>query len=193
MTRTPASATRALTAAMDSASALALTLAPVAHADPLDPIRGAVNGARAQSACGPLNYSIALEGEAQAAVGNQLPGVPPAGNYNGNVTRFNMTGDPASEAIKNVMSQASSAIKDCKYKDFGVGFYRVNDSFDDVGIALGQPPAPAPAPPPAPAPAPAPAQAPVEQAPPVTDAISLSFGPPGLASIRGPTGVRSVC
>lgn len=60
-----------------------------------------------------------------------------------------MTGDPASQAINGVMGQASGAIKDCKYKDFGVGFYRVNDSFDDVGIALGQPTAPAPAPAPA--------------------------------------------
>lgn len=52
---------------------------PTAHADPLDNVRGAVNGARAQSVCGPLNYSIALEGEAQAAVGNHLPGSLPPG------------------------------------------------------------------------------------------------------------------
>ena len=78
MTRTRASASFAIATAL-VASALPLTLTtPIAHADdPLAPIRRDVNGARAQSTCGPLNYSIALEGEAQAAVGNSLPGVPP--------------------------------------------------------------------------------------------------------------------
>jgi hypothetical protein len=169
---------------------------PVAHADPLDPIRGAVNAARAQSTCGPLNYSVALEGEAQAAVENTLPGVPPAGQYNGTFHRVYGWNDPQDAAIKSAINNASGLIKDCTYKDYGVGFIRVESHGNDgVGIALGIPAAPPAGPPPQGAPpqqqAPppdvqCPPDSPVKSvppgqtcpaAPPVTDAISLTFGP----------------
>src|SRR5882757_7321892 len=125
MTRTRASASLAIaTAVVGSALPLTLTT-PIAHGDdPLGPIRGAANGARAQSPCGALNYSIALEGEAQADAGNRLPGVPPAGTYNGSIVRFFDYGDPEADAINKVIGLATAAINDCKYKDYGVGFLR---------------------------------------------------------------------
>jgi hypothetical protein len=128
--------------------------APAAHADPLDPIRGAVNNLRAQSPCGPLNYSIALEGEAQARVGNKLPGVPPAGQYNGQVVRGWYSSDPESKSIAGLMSSSGNAIKDCRYKDFGVGMIRDTEhDFSDVAVALGIPAAPPPPPQPVQCPA----------------------------------------
>jgi hypothetical protein len=115
---------------------------PAAHADPLDPIRAAVNGARQGSPCGALKYNIALEGEAQAAVGNRLPGVPPAGQYNGRVVTFRGFGDPQDQAIGAMMGGAAGAIRDCSYTEFGVGFVRDEDKEDDtVAVALGAPPA----------------------------------------------------
>ena len=59
------------TSAVTGFSALSGTLAvPIAHADPLDNIRGAVNAARANTACPPLNYNGQLEAAAQAWVRN---------------------------------------------------------------------------------------------------------------------------
>lgn len=118
--------------------------APAAHADPLDPIRAAVNGARQGSPCGPLTYNIALEGEAQAYAGNKLPGVPPAGQYAGRVYKAMGSSDPQSAAISIAIDKAAGAIRDCSYTEFGVGFVRFEDhELDNVGIALGAPPAPA--------------------------------------------------
>ncbi|MEH3142745.1 MAG: hypothetical protein PGN37_21765 [Mycobacterium kyogaense] len=128
---------------------------PAAHADPLDPIRAAVNNARQGSPCGPLKYNIALEGEAQAAVGNRAPGVPPAGQYNGKVTLVTAYGDPQAAAIGALMGkEVNAALRDCSNTEFGVGFIRDEDKEDDaVAVAIGAPPA-APAAPAAPAPAP---------------------------------------
>lgn len=130
-----------------------LVTAPAAHADPLDPIRAAVNNARQGSPCGPLKYNVALEGEAQAAVGNRAPGVPPAGQYNGKVSTFKAWNDPQAAAIGTLMSGAAGgAVRDCAYTEFGVGFIRDEDKEDDtVAVSLGAPPA-APAAPAAPAP-----------------------------------------
>ncbi len=116
---------------------------PIAHADPLGDIRGRVNGARSASTCPPLNYSIDLEGEAQARTGNTLPGVPPTGNYKGTFVTFIGNGDPAETAEIHAEVKADSAIHECSNKDFGVGFFRVNDS-DNVAIVLGKPAAPQP-------------------------------------------------
>lgn len=119
--------------------------APAAHADPLDPIRAAVNNARQGAPCGALKYNIALEGEAQAAVGNRSPGVPPAGQYNGRFLTFKGFGDPQGAAIGAMMSAAATAaVRDCSYTEFGVGFVRDEDEEDDtVALSLGAPPAPA--------------------------------------------------
>jgi hypothetical protein len=155
MNRTRAFASLAIATALASVgSTLAM---PIAHADPLDPIRGAVNGVRAQSTCGPLNYSVELEGEAQAYAGNTLPGVPAAGQYKGSVYKAKGQDDPEAAAINAAIGEAAASIKDCKYKDFGVGFVRNEAREDDtVGIALGIPAAPPPPPPPPAAPPPPP-------------------------------------
>jgi hypothetical protein len=158
---------------------------PVAHASPLDAIRAAVNAARSGTPCGPLNYNIDLEGNAQAAVGNRAPGVPPAGRYRGKTAEADMPGDPTSEAIEALINQQRPLISNCNYKDFGVGMRRAdNDEFSVVGLALGEPPAAAPPPPPrpepvpAPAPVPVPPPAPVETAP--TNAVTLNIVREGL-------------
>jgi hypothetical protein len=118
------------------------SMTPTARADtPLDPIRAAVNGKRAGSACGPLNYSIPLEGEAQARVRNHLPGVPPAGQYKGNFVTGWASFDKESEAIDDIIATSGDSINNCVYKDFGVGFAR-NGDFSEVAIALGTPEAP---------------------------------------------------
>jgi hypothetical protein len=148
----------ALVFAVMTGSGLALTIAPAAHADPLAGVRQAVVNARAGSTCSALNYSIALEGEAQHDSGNLLPGVPPAGQYHGTIARFSNSNDPAAAAINGLVTLGPfiAAIDDCSYKDFGVGFYRVND-FDYVSAVLGKPDAP-PAPPPPANPSPVPYQ-----------------------------------
>jgi hypothetical protein len=78
------SRTRALVAVASlTSSTLALPVARMALADSLAPIRQAVASVRSGSTCPPLNYSVALEGEAQHAIGNNLPGVPPTGQFQG--------------------------------------------------------------------------------------------------------------
>jgi hypothetical protein len=131
-------------------SVLSLTMAaPIAHGDdPLDPIRAAVNNARSATPCPALNYSIELEGEAQASIHNSSPGVPPAGRYKGSVAIPQGSGDPESKAIDDAVGRASPIIRDCTRKDFGVGFVRIDQRNppDEVAIAFGVPAAPAPAP-----------------------------------------------
>jgi hypothetical protein len=122
-----------------------LTVAtPIAHADPLDGVRGPVNGVRQSSACPPLNYSVALEGEAQFLSGNNLPGVPPRGQYKGTFQAFGGAGDPASAAINDAVGKATPTIKNCSFKDYGVGFLRQDNMNppDHVAVVLGQPAAP---------------------------------------------------
>ena len=136
-------ATRAFTAFAFVAALITSMLTvttPIAHADPLDGVRGPVNGVRQSSACPPLNYSVALEGEAQFLSGNTLPGVPPRGQYKGTFQAFGGAGDPASAAINQAVGKATPTIKDCSFKDYGVGFLRqdnVNPP-DHVAVVLGQ-------------------------------------------------------
>jgi hypothetical protein len=144
MSKTRALAAVALATTL-TGSMLALTVAPMAHADPLAGVRQAVNNARAGSTCPALNYNIHLEGDAQQYVGNTLPGVPPAGQYTGvPETVIQGLGDPAQAAIDDMMKKAGGAINDCRNVDFGVGFLRDGET-DDVAVALGQGAAPPPA------------------------------------------------
>ncbi|MDA2891547.1 hypothetical protein PDG61_11545 [Mycolicibacterium sp. BiH015] len=152
---------------------------PTALADTLAELRGRVNAARAQSTCGPLNYSIDLEGDAQAKIGNRNPGVPPGGRYAGFSNTGDVNADPTSKAIDRLMVKMGGAIADCRYKDFGVGFLRAGNDTSWVSLALGEPPAPPPPPPP-PVQTPPPA---VEAPPPVVDAPK----PPPPAPKPGPT------
>ena len=141
-----ATAALALATALAGAGALlsGILATPIAHADPLDAIRSAVNGARSGSPCPALTYNGDLEYEAQLVANDQ--GSTTAPRYEGNFSRFWGTGDPQSEAINSAMSRARPKISDCKYKDLGVGFVRHEESeIDVVAIVLGEPAAPAPA------------------------------------------------
>ncbi|ADT97250.1 hypothetical protein Mspyr1_05410 [Mycolicibacterium gilvum Spyr1] len=193
-----------------AAVALSGVTAPTAQASPLDGIRAAVNAARSASPCGPLNYNIDLEGNAQAMVGNRSPGVPPAGRYNGKTAEGDSQEDPTSEAIRVLIDKMRPLITNCAYKDFGVGMVRNDDrEFSVVSLALGEPPA---APPPAPAaqkpirctgggtvPAgqtcpPKPPPAAVEQAP--TNAVTLDIVREGLrakVTVGNTSNLRAQC
>ena len=196
-----AAATLALATALTGvAGSLAI---PAAHADTLDDIRAAVNGMRAGSTCGPLNYNFDLEGEAQAFLGNTAS-TAPRGGYKGTFFRAMVGQDPASRSISELVSDKAGAIKDCRYKDFGVGFLRdEEDEWSNVSIALGEPTPPPPPPPPppvAPAPVPEPAPAPAP-APPVDapkplrgPAVSTKTGLVGVTfTVSDRSGVASQC
>jgi hypothetical protein len=171
-----------------------VAVAPVAQASPLDGIRAAVNAARSGSPCGPLNYNIDLEGNAQALVGNRSPGVPPSGRYNGKTAENSAQEDPTSKAIEVLVNMMRPLITNCSYKDFGVGMVRNDDrEFSVVSLALGEPPAAAPVPAPVPEQRPIkcsggptipagqtcpPKPAPVEAAP--TNAVTLNIVREGL-------------
>jgi hypothetical protein len=207
MTKTRAFASLTVATALGGSALLGTLVAPTAHADPiLDPIAGAVNATRAQSTCSPLNYSPQLEADAQAYARRPENDTPMPGGYPGPLKAVQATNDPTSKATAGMIVTATPYIKDCKYKDFGVGMVRSGTDESSVAVVLGQgapPPAPA-----APAPAPnsnervhceragggydlppgsdcskTPNPNPPPAAAPVTNAIQLSFGPPHLGSI----------
>jgi hypothetical protein len=125
------------------ASVLSGVLAmPIAHADPLDAIRSAVNGNRAATACPAYTYSSALEGAAQtyARSENVLDGQP--AGYNGKTIAFLGSGDPQADAINSAYKRgAGGLIRNWDYTEFGVGFIRHEDrSVDVVTIVFGAPP-----------------------------------------------------
>lgn len=128
---------------------------PMAHADdPLGPIRATVNGDRARSGCPTFVYNPLLEELAQRAVRpNDVRGGDYSA-YNGTAKLAVGWGDPQAAAINSAYrAGAGDLINDCGYTEFGVGFYRYEDSeTDNVSILFGVP-APAVASPPA-APAP---------------------------------------
>ncbi len=147
--------TRAVAGApLVAALCLVVAQVPAAHADPLDNLRGAVNGARAQSTCLQLNYSGQLEAAAQAWVRNaealgsvNAPHLDISrGGYKGHASGSIASGDPTADATNSMMGNASGDIRDCSYTDFGVGMVRdevIETSY--VAVVLGKPKAPAPA------------------------------------------------
>ncbi|CAN3126752.1 hypothetical protein ACNUDN_02560 [Mycobacterium sp. smrl_JER01] len=207
----PVRTSRYATPAVVLAGACALsgvTVAPVAQASPLDGIRAAVNAARSGSPCGPLNYNIDLEGEAQHRVGNRLPGVPPAGQYRGRMYQGHASSDPTSRATEILVNEMRPQITNCSYKDFGVGMARDDgEETSFVSIALGEPPAAAPEPagrpikctggPTIPAGQtcpPKPPAPPVEQAP--TNAVTLDIRREGLrtkVTVGNTSNLRAQC
>lgn len=135
--------------------------------DPRDGIKSAVVDARLGSPCPPLNYSPALERDAQYAgrVLDPHDNFSDVGGYGGNVEGAIGTGDPARVAIDQAMDSARDRIHDCSVTDYGVDFQRFNDtgifrgsildgSSDAVVIVTGI--APPPPPPPSSTPAPRP-------------------------------------
>jgi hypothetical protein len=119
---------------------LCTTLAmPIARADPLDGPRGAVQKARADSTCGPLNYNVDLENAAQqfARNDNNASELQWPGYTGGDIRLFDGYGDPQSAAIDGMLSGAGGFVRDCRFKDYGVGFVRVGER-DTVSLALGE-------------------------------------------------------
>lgn len=210
MTKTRSTLSASSATLFVAAVALSGVAAPTAQASPLDGIRAAVNAARSGSPCGPLNYNIDLEGNAQAMVGNRSPGVPPAGRYNGKTAEGDSQEDPTSEAIRVLVDTMRPLITNCAYKDFGVGMVRNDDrEFSVVSLALGEPPAAPPPPPAAQKPIrctgggtvpagqtcpPKPPPAAVEQAP--TNAVTLDIVREGLrakVTVGNTSNLRAQC
>ena len=138
-----------------TALVVAATPLAVAHADPLDNLRGAVNGARAESTCPALAYSGQLEAAAQdwvrtaEALGSvDAPRLDLSrGGYKGHASGNIASGDPMSQATDRMIGGARGDIRDCSFKDFGVGMVRDEViETDYVAVVLGQPKAPVPAP-----------------------------------------------
>jgi hypothetical protein len=142
MTRKRAStASLAFATALAASAVSAMVVAPIAHADPLDAIRSAVNGNRSSTACKAYTYSGALEGAAQAYARSEsvLDGTP--GGYNGRVVPFLGSGDPQAAAINSAYRNgAGGLISNCDFTEFGVGFIRHEDrEVDVVTIVFGAP------------------------------------------------------
>ena len=190
MTRTRASASLALTAAIAGSFLSSTVAAPMAHAETiLGPIQGRVEGARAQSSCPALTYRGDLEAAAQGAA----RGGDASSGYPGEAKWFKSINDPTDTAAEGLVNLALGAIKDCKYKDFGVGMLRAGDD-SIVTLVLGIPaPAPAPAPAPDPVVNPNPV-VPKKEAP--TDAVRVSFDRgPGLwtVNVRSTAEIPGAC
>lgn len=118
------------------AATTGVLLPPAAHADPLDGVRSAVNGARSGSTCPALNYDFGLEREALLTAREQ--GATGSYAYDGKFVEFLGKGDPTAAAINAAIGKASGAIRDCTYTDFGVGWARYEDQeIVHVVIALG--------------------------------------------------------
>lgn len=192
-------------------TALGLTIGvtiPVSHADPLDNIRASVNVTRSNAGCPPLNYNQQLEAAAQATAKlGGFKGDAHSGGYVGDTTGAQRGANHAQDAINSINIGLNATLHDCSWKDFGVGFYRFEDAdASSVAVYVGKPPAASPPPPvkcpdgktvPAgqqcPAAPPPPVNCPDgtkvpagQQCPapkPVTDAISLSFSPPGFGNV----------
>lgn len=147
MTRTRASATLAFATTFVGTSVLSGVLAmPVAHADPLDAIRSAVNGNRQATACPAYTYSGVLEGAAQTYARSENPVDGQPGGYNGRTLAFLGSGDPQADAINSAYKRgAGGLIGNCDFTEFGVGFVRYEDrEVDVVTIVFGAPPKAAP-------------------------------------------------
>lgn len=143
----------ATTASLVALAGIAAT--PLAHADSLDAIRGAVNGARAESTCPPLAYSGQLEAAAQELA--RLPNdayerINPHG-YQGATSGNLVRDDPTARATSELVAQERIPIHDCANKDFGVGMFRDGGADKSiVAVVLGKPAPPKAAPAPAPVP-----------------------------------------
>ena len=189
MTRNRVAASLGLATAMGGVTA---TLAiPIANADPLNGVRAAVNNARSGSPCGALNYNDTLQALAQNRIRLDDEQFPVRGIYEGEQVTVWAQGDPTARATQDLIGRAGNQIRDCKYKDYGVGMVRWGGGSDmsSVSVALGAPKPPAPAPaaePPAPrilrpAPPARPAPASVPEPPKApTNAVTMNITRAGL-------------
>jgi hypothetical protein len=185
---------------MTLVACLGLTATPVANADPLDNIRGAVNGVRnGNSLCNPLQYSGQLEGYAQEWVRTAMAlatlNTPtfPADAYPGDALGSIASGDPTAAATNKLISSATADIQKCPYYEFGVGMSRDDvTELSYVAVIVGKPPAPKPAPkppanqlpPPPAAPPPAPTPPPQPKATVKSD-VDVYDVPGGEGNVTG--------
>ncbi|OBH10775.1 hypothetical protein A9X04_19800 [Mycobacterium sp. E3247] len=117
----------------------------IAHADQQQ-TRDYVNNVRGTTTCPGLTARSDLDSIAQQYATTEKP--PQAGGYPGTVVGFLGSGDPFAKADDSAMAKAKSALANCNYTDFGVGFIRHDDrSVDVVTIVLGQSTKPSVAPP----------------------------------------------
>jgi hypothetical protein len=122
-------------------------LAPSAHADPLDDLRGTVTSDRLKygPACPPLKYNQTLQ-DIGFAQGQFIPD-PPArlngliASYNGEVRSFIGTGNRQSQSTTDAYKKgAGSLIGNCDWTEYGVSFIRYEPTETDwVGIIMGKP------------------------------------------------------
>lgn len=184
-------------------SCMALTAVPVAHADTMDNIRGAVYAARDNSLCNPIQNSGELEGYAQEwvrtarALATLDTPTFPADAYNGDALGNIASDDPTNTAIGQLMSIATEDVQKCGYYQFGVGFVRDDvTELSYVAVIVGKPnvPAPDPGPPvnnlppvtnPEPDPQPEPEPAPAQPTATVTSDVDVYDIPGGEGSVIG--------
>ncbi len=139
----------AVAIAFVGASLLSVTLAlsgtlatPIANADdPLAPIVVGVTTYRSKTPCPRLTYNPILEDAAQKYARSENPQDGQPRNYDGGWAAYLGTGDPQDNAIVSAYGGgAGSAINDCGYTEFGVGFIRHDDrSVDVVTVIFGTP------------------------------------------------------
>lgn len=116
--------TRALAIAavlITSCASISSVAGPVAHATPIDNIRGAVNDLRA-TACRPMNYSRDLEIGAYGFI--RGASARDGDDYVGQIIAQRETGDPTADATEALLTNYGYNITNCNWTDFGVGFYR---------------------------------------------------------------------
>jgi hypothetical protein len=209
MTRTRAFASVRIATAVTGCALSVASVAPVAHASPIDNIYATVFNDRNKygPTCPALKVNNTLETIAAKRVTLDNPEADRA-NYQGTLREFEGSGDPQSVALTDTYKQGAGAMLDkCDWTEVGVGFLRPPpDNTDYVAIVFGKP-APAAPPPGAgtqpgtgagtqpgtatlppiqcsdgssvPAGQACPVIAPLPP-PPVTDAIRLSFGAPKI-------------
>ena len=76
-----------------------------------------------------MNYNIDLENAAQQFARNDtsVKNIKWPGYAGGNIQLLDGYGDPQSAAINGLMSGAGGFVRDCRYKDYVVGFVRVGE------------------------------------------------------------------
>lgn len=124
-------------------TALSLTVAPTAHADPRDAIRNTVLADRFKYApqCPPYTYDAGFEEIAGRFAVLENPNEMLSGNFNGMRKGFLGSGDPQAAATTSAYERgAGQFLSECDYTRFGVGLIRHEDrEIDVVTIVFGDP------------------------------------------------------
>lgn len=135
-------------AAVVAVGMLPILSAGVASAeDPLQGIKDLVVSQRLSSRCGPLNYNVQLERDAQYLARNTPPGGSFAdvkyivSGYSGIESPVEAIADPKARALELMTGSVRAKAQDCSFVDYGVGFYRNEaNEVDYVTVIFGKPP-----------------------------------------------------